>query len=221
MGKVIGLSYKYNRSKISTPTLKKHVLSSSAHHTSYTTTSTRTIISYQLEHKDSTSIQNTSNISNTDDIHSYATPQKQNISVKATSTPPCLTLATSIKTDVRTLPTYRWHPLIYTKYHLILQKYNKNNNEEYLILMYNETVSWFSMGGGDTLVGNGVVVGCVGVGWYIKKCTVVCETWTSHQSTSIAHYYLVNLEKYLVYIYQLYHFMKIINLSRVGILPPL
>ena len=48
MGKVIGRSYKYNRSKISTQTLKKPVLSSSAHHTSYTTTSTRKIISYQL-----------------------------------------------------------------------------------------------------------------------------------------------------------------------------
>ena len=94
MGKVIGRSYKYNRSKISTPTLKKPVLSSSAHHTSYTTTSKRTIISYQIEHKDSTAIQNTLDISNTDDIHSCVTPQKQNISVQATSTPPYLNLAT-------------------------------------------------------------------------------------------------------------------------------
>ena len=107
MGKVICRSYKYNRSKISTPTLKKPVLSSSAHHTSYTTTSTRTIISYQPEHKDSTEIQNTLYISNTDDIHSCVTPRKQNISVQVTSTPPCLTLVTSIKTNVRTLPTYR------------------------------------------------------------------------------------------------------------------
>ena len=59
MGKEIGRSYKYNRSKISSPTLKKPVLSYSAHHTSYTTTSTRTIISYQLEHRDSTAIQKT------------------------------------------------------------------------------------------------------------------------------------------------------------------
>ena len=83
MGKEIGCSYKYYRSKISNLTLKKPVLSSSAHHTSYTTTSTRTIISYQLEHKDSTAIQNTSDISNTDDIHSCVTPQKKNISVQA------------------------------------------------------------------------------------------------------------------------------------------
>ena len=106
MGKEIGRSYKYNRSKISTPTLKKPVLSSSSHHTSYTITSTQTIISYQLEHKDSTAIHNTSDISNTDDIHSCVTLQKQNISVQATSTSPCLTLVTSIKTNVCTLPTY-------------------------------------------------------------------------------------------------------------------
>ena len=42
----------------------------------------------QLEHKDSTAIQNTSDISNTDYIHSFVTPRKQNISVHATSTPP-------------------------------------------------------------------------------------------------------------------------------------
>ena len=91
MGKEIGRSFKYNRSKISTPTLKKPVLSSSANHTSYTTNLTRTIISYQLENKYSTSNKNTVNISNTDDIHSCVTPQKQNISVQATYTPPHLT----------------------------------------------------------------------------------------------------------------------------------
>ena len=91
MGKDTGRSYKYIRSKISIPTLKKPVLLSSANHTSYTTTSTRTIISSQLEHKDSTEIQNASDISNTYDIHSCVTPQKQNISVQATSTPPRLT----------------------------------------------------------------------------------------------------------------------------------
>ena len=74
MGKDIGCSFKYNRSKISSPTLKKPVLSSSAHHTSYKTNSTRTIMSHQLQHKDSTSIQNTVKISNTDDIHSCVTP---------------------------------------------------------------------------------------------------------------------------------------------------
>ena len=45
----------------------------------------------QLQHKDSTSIQNTVNISNTDDIHSCVTPRKQNTSVQAKYTPPRLT----------------------------------------------------------------------------------------------------------------------------------
>ena len=53
MGKEIGRSYKYNRSKISNPKLKKPVLLSSANHTSYTTNLTRTIMSRQLQHKDS------------------------------------------------------------------------------------------------------------------------------------------------------------------------
>ena len=48
-------------------------------------------MSYQLQHKDSTSIQNTSDISNTNDIYSCVTPRKQNISVQVTSTPPQLT----------------------------------------------------------------------------------------------------------------------------------
>ena len=48
-------------------------------------------MSHQLQHKDSTSIQDKVNISNTDDIHSCVTPQKQNFSVQATSTPPILT----------------------------------------------------------------------------------------------------------------------------------
>ena len=91
MGKEIGRYFIYNRSKISTPTLKKSVLSSSANHTSYTTNPTRTIISYQLKNEDSNAIQNTSDISKTDDIHSCVTPQKQNISVHATSTPPNFT----------------------------------------------------------------------------------------------------------------------------------
>ena len=91
MGKEIGRSYKYNRSKISSPTLKKPVLLSSANHTSYTTNLTRTIMSHQLQHKDSISIQNRVNTSNTDDTQSCATPRKQNISVKDTSTPPRLT----------------------------------------------------------------------------------------------------------------------------------
>ena len=52
MGKDVGRSYKYNQSKISTPTLKNPVLSSSANYTSYTTSLSQTIISSQLENKD-------------------------------------------------------------------------------------------------------------------------------------------------------------------------
>ena len=91
MGKEIGLDFKYNPSEISTPTLKKSVLLSSANNTSYAGNLTRTVISSQLENEDSTAIQNTSDISNTDDIHSCVTPRKQNISVQATSTIPRLT----------------------------------------------------------------------------------------------------------------------------------
>ena len=67
----------YNRSKISTPTLKKFVLSSSANYTPYTTSLSQTIISSQLENKGSSAIQNTSDISNTDDIKYCVTPQKK------------------------------------------------------------------------------------------------------------------------------------------------
>ena len=113
IGKDIGSSYKYNRSQISSPTLKKPVLSSSANHTSYTTTSTPTIMSHQLQHKDSTSIQNTVNISNTYDTHSCVTPQKNNISVQATYTPPRLTpLNTTLPFLPVELPkTTHLHPL--------------------------------------------------------------------------------------------------------------
>ena len=77
MGKDIGRSYKYNRSKVSNLTLKKPVLSSSENHTSYTTSLSQRIITSQLENKDSTAIQNNSDISNTDYIHSCLTPGKQ------------------------------------------------------------------------------------------------------------------------------------------------
>ena len=77
MGKDIGRSYKYNRSKISTPALKKPILPSSSTYTSYTTSLSQTIISSKLENKDSTAIQNTSDISNTDDIKSCVTPPKK------------------------------------------------------------------------------------------------------------------------------------------------
>ena len=91
MGREIGRYFKYNRSKSSIPTLKKPVLSSSANHASYITNSTRTIISYQQENYDTSAIQNMLDISNTDDINYCVSPQKQNISVQATSIPFCLT----------------------------------------------------------------------------------------------------------------------------------
>ena len=83
VGKDIGRFFKYNRPKSSSPTLKKPVLPSSENHTSYTTNSTPTIMYHQLQHKYSTSIQNTVDI--------CVTPRKQNISVQTTSTPPRLT----------------------------------------------------------------------------------------------------------------------------------
>ena len=43
------------------------------------TTLSQTIISSQLENKDSTAIQNTSDISNTDDINSYVTTRKKKL----------------------------------------------------------------------------------------------------------------------------------------------
>ena len=91
MGKEISHSYNYDRSKICTPTLKKHVLSCSAAHTSYTNNLTRTITSYQVENEDSTEIQNNKDTSKTDNIHSCVTPLKQNYSVQVTDTSPNLT----------------------------------------------------------------------------------------------------------------------------------
>ena len=88
MGKEIGRSFKYNQSKISNPKLKKPVLSYSDAHTSYTSNLTRTIISSKLEDEDSNEIQNKTDTSNTDDIHSCITSRKQNYSVQATSIPP-------------------------------------------------------------------------------------------------------------------------------------
>ena len=91
MGKEIGRSFKYNRSKISTPTLKKPVLSSSTAHISSASNLTQTFISSHLDNEDSTSIQNKKDTSNIDDIHACVTPLKQNYSVQTTSEPPCLT----------------------------------------------------------------------------------------------------------------------------------
>ena len=69
MGKQICCSFKYNRSKISTPTLKKPVLSSSAAHTQYASNLTGTSISSKLDNKDITTNKNKKNTSNKDDIH--------------------------------------------------------------------------------------------------------------------------------------------------------
>ena len=70
MGKEIGRSFKYNRLKLSTSSLKDPVISSSAAHKSYASNSTRTPILSQLGNKDITKNQNKNNISNTNDIHS-------------------------------------------------------------------------------------------------------------------------------------------------------
>ena len=51
IGKKIGRSFKYNRSKISTPTLKKPVLSCSGAHTLYVSNSKGTPLSPQLDNK--------------------------------------------------------------------------------------------------------------------------------------------------------------------------
>ena len=91
MGKDIGRFYKHNRPKSSSLTLKKPALSSSANHTSCITISNPPITSHPRQHKGSASNQDKLNISNTDDIHSYVTPKRHNISVQATSTPPRLT----------------------------------------------------------------------------------------------------------------------------------
>ena len=58
----------------------------------------QTIILYQLENKDSTTIQKTSDISNTDDIQSCVTLRKRNYSVQATFT------TTSLTPLITTLP---------------------------------------------------------------------------------------------------------------------
>ena len=117
MDKEIGRSFKHNRSKISTPTLKKPVLLSSANRTSYTNNLKRTIISSQLEIEDSTAIQNMLEISNTDDIHSCAAPQKQNISVQDTSIPPSLTpLITTLPIAPAELPKTKKLPPVGKEY---------------------------------------------------------------------------------------------------------
>ena len=90
MGKEISRFFKYNVSKLSTPTLKKPVLSSSTDHQSSSIYSTQTSISSQLDNKYITKNQSKNNTSNTYDIHSCASPQKK-YSVHSTSTTTRLT----------------------------------------------------------------------------------------------------------------------------------
>ena len=94
MGKEIGRLYKKNLSKLSTYTLKKPVLSSSAAHASSESNLTQTSIQSQLDKKDITTNQIKNNTSNTNDIHSYITPRKQNYSVQAKYT---ITRLTTLK----------------------------------------------------------------------------------------------------------------------------
>ena len=91
MGKDIGRLYKNNQSKIPTPTIKKPGLSSSDSHASSASNYTQTCISSRLDNKHITTNQNKNKISNTDDIQSCVTPQKQNYSVQATYAPTHLT----------------------------------------------------------------------------------------------------------------------------------
>ena len=91
MSKEIDRSYKYDQPKLSTQTINNPVLSSSAAHTSSASNSTRTSTLSQHDNKDITKNQNKNNTSNTYDIHSCVTPQKQNYSVNATSTTTRLT----------------------------------------------------------------------------------------------------------------------------------
>ena len=83
--------FKNNQSKLSTSTVKKPILSSSADHTSFASNSTQTSISSQLDNKDITTNQNKNNTSNIDDIHSCVTGGKQNYSAHTTSTTTRLT----------------------------------------------------------------------------------------------------------------------------------
>ena len=62
--------------------LEDHMKTIGIDQSSFTRSSlTRTIISSHLENEDNNTIQNTTDTSNTDDIHSCVTPQKQNYCV--------------------------------------------------------------------------------------------------------------------------------------------
>ena len=77
MGKDIGRSFKYDRSKISSSTLKKPVLSSLAYHTSCITISNQPVTSHPCQYKGSALNQEKVKISITDNIHSCVTPSEQ------------------------------------------------------------------------------------------------------------------------------------------------
>ena len=77
MGKCIGCLYKNIQLKLSIQTLKKPGLSSSASNTSSPSNYTRTSMSSRIDNKHITTNKNKNNISNTDDIQSYVTPQTQ------------------------------------------------------------------------------------------------------------------------------------------------
>ena len=126
MGKDIGRSFKYNRPKSSSTTLKKPVLSSTANHTSCITISKPSIMSHPRQHKGNASNQDKANISNTDDIHSCVTPKRHNISVHTTSTPPRLTpLITTLPISPVELPKTTQLPPLGKEY-LCFQVDNKS-----------------------------------------------------------------------------------------------
>ena len=91
MSKEIGRFYKHNWYKLSTPTLKKDVLSSSASHKLSSINSTWTSISSRLDNEQITINQSKNNISNTDEIQSCVTPRINIYSVLATNNPTHLT----------------------------------------------------------------------------------------------------------------------------------
>ena len=81
---------------------------------------------HKVQHKYSTSIQNTLDISNKEDIQSSVTTQNQNISVQATTTPPRLTpLITNIPPLSVELPKTTHLPPIGKEY-LCFQVDNKS-----------------------------------------------------------------------------------------------
>ena len=77
MGKDIGRLYKNNRSKITTPIIKKPGLLSSNSHTLFASNSPQTSILSRLDNKHINTNHNKKKISNTDDTQSCVTPRKK------------------------------------------------------------------------------------------------------------------------------------------------